>query len=466
MKNKKKRKQEKKMFDIFNKNKNKNKGNTSKYKSTSKKSGIMNKTTSWRSPVAKTKPTIGKDPETLSIVLYRQSTLDEIAEICKPKAGESEFQVHYRGVQYIIQKPESNKRIVFTIPTVFFNMPQKVTTASVDFNLDEVAAISNEIIPISDAIAEEIGKHFPLAFFKQLGFEVSARELEMGSIHRHPGDFGFSSTDLDNQVEKPGVIFRNRGCDDKIQTDSVMYLKTEGVKIVVTETRTVTVKPLEDGGIEGHYLETPTISYVLQDKVYNEGFQEFFGGSEDSSTEFKYIVNQKWISKDYPQIKDIFDVFLESMDYKPKLLIDPEMIEQEYGSWYNRGRYNTYNRHNTSYHHNYNNDYDDDDDWYDIWDEDELDHNTGSGTTTSERKVLTRAPWRKTQTLGKLRVAKIDLSKYPAIDGSASEDDIIAIVTAMKEAGNPDDEIRQLLTDCDYPANAIATYYNHLADSM
>jgi hypothetical protein len=248
-----------------------------------------------------------------------------------------------------------------------------------------------------------------------------------------------------------------------------MFLKTEGVKIVVTETRAVTVKPLEDGGIEGQYLETPTISYVLQDKVYNTGFQEFFGGSEDSSTEFKYIVDQKWISKDYPQIKDIFDAFLESMDYEPKLLIDPEMIEQEYGSWYNRGRYNTYNRHNTSYHHSYNNDYDNDDDSYDDWDDAwdaGLDHNVGSGTTVNERKALTRAPWRKTQTLAKLRIAKIDLSKYPAIDGSASNDDIIAIVTAMKEVGHTDTEIRQLLTDCDYPSDAVATYYNHLADTM
>jgi hypothetical protein len=470
----KKKKKENKVFDIFNKNKNK--GNTSKYKSTSKKSGIVNKTTSWRSPVAKTKPIVGSDPETLSIVLYIQSTLDEIADICKPKAGGSEFQVHYRGVQYVIEKPESNKRIVFTIPTVFFNMPQKVSTASVDFNLDEVAAISKEIIPISDAIASEIGKYFPLEFFKQLGFKVSARELEMGSIHRHPGDFGFSATDLDNQVEKPGVIFRNRGCNDKIQTDSVMYLKTEGVKIVVTETRGVTVAPSEDEGIEGHYLETPTISYVLQDKVYNEGFQEFFGGEEDSSQDFKYIVDQKWITKEYPEIKEIFNAFLEEFDYEPKLLIDPELITQSYGGW--SGRSYNYNRKNSYGNHGYYGDYWDD---YDVLDDDDDDDNdlTGlydksggmssdvkSGTTAKERKTLTRAPWRKTQTLGKLRVAKIELGQFPDIDGSTSDKDIIAIVTAMKAAQYTDAEIRQLLADCDYPSTAMATYYNHLADAL
>jgi hypothetical protein len=456
----KKKKKEKKMFGLFEKN-----TKETPVKSKSKKPGmvVQSKKTFGFGAAKKTKPVVGEDKETLSVVLYKQSTLDEIARICKPKAGGSEFQVHFRGAQYIVQKKDSNKRIVFTLPTVFFNMPQKVSHASVDFNLDEVAAISQEVQPISFEMAKQLSKAFPIEFFKSLGYDVSIRELEMGSIHRHPGDFGFSGTDLDNQVEKPGVIFRNLKCEDKIQVDSVMYIPLEKVKIVVTETREVTVEPLEDGGIKGQYLESPTVSYILQDKVYNEGFGEFFGGEDDSSEEFKYIVNQKWIDKEYPQIKDIFDAFLSEIDYDPTLIIDPELIKQEFASWHKRSN-TTYNRTYGNHTNSYYDDYEDDD--YTSWAYNDETISTSNLPSSKEKEILTRPSWRKTQTLGKLRVAKIDLSKYPEIDGTAEDSDIIAIVDAMKDAGYDDKEIRQLFTDCAYPPNAMSIYYNSLADSI
>jgi len=415
------------------------------------------------SRVNKVKPTVGKDPETLSVVLYKQSTLEEIASLCKPKAGGSEFQVHFRGIQYVIQKPGSQKRLVFTIPTVFFNMPQKVTSGSVDFNLDEIATISDEIAPISLEFGKKIDKAFPSAFFKSLGFEVTGRELEMGSIHRHPGDFGFSATDLDNQVEKPGVIFRNRGCNDKIQIDSVLYLPVQQpVKIVVTETRAVTVSPLEDGGIEGQYLETPTISYIMQDKVFACGFDDFFGGNDDSSEEIKYKVDQKWIDKKYPQIKDIFDSFLEANDYEPMLLIDPELIKQEFTS-YNYGRYSRktgfHNRSSFYYDYDGYDDFTEEDFGLESW-ENESDVAVGAPGQKTNEAPLERPTWRKTQTLGKLKSKyKIELKKYPEIDGSASDEDIIAIATAMKKEGYTDPDIRSLFQNCDYPKLAMQTYY-------
>jgi len=103
-----------------------------------------------------TKPIVQEDPESLSIILYRQQDLDEIAARCKPKAGGSEFQVHFRGTQFIIEHPEHNRRLVFSIPTYYFNMPQTVSTAAVNFNLDEVAAISEKIAPISEIEIDNI----------------------------------------------------------------------------------------------------------------------------------------------------------------------------------------------------------------------------------------------------------------------------------------------------------------------
>jgi hypothetical protein len=335
-------------------------------------------------------------------------------------------------------------------------MPQKVSHSAVHFNLDEVATLSEEIKPISVEAAQNIKDAFPIDFFKQNGFEVSIRELEMGSIHRHPGNFGFSSTDLDNEVENPGVIFRNLGCTDKIQVDSVMYIPGETVTIVTTETRIVTVEKADDDGIKGEYLETPTINYIVQDGEQPEDFSEFFGAEKTDEDSFKYIQNQTWLDKKYPEIKDIFDVFLtEAEEYNPIVIVDPSFIEQETWTY---GRYQKTTSKSYNYYDNYGLD---DDGLGNSWDDET--YLPASSTSPKKKESLLRPGWRKNQTLSKLRVLKIDLTKHLNIDGSAEDEDIIAIVKAMKEAKFDDTEIRRLFTDCAYPPNAMSIYYTSLA---
>ena len=415
-----------------------------------------------------TKPTEGKDPNTLSIILYKQSVLDEIAAMCKPKAGRAEFQVHHRGAQFIIEKPGEDKRIVFTIPTYFFNMPQKVTSGSVDFNLDEVKEISDQIADLSVDMVNKLAGAFPIAFFEGLGYTVKIRELEMGSLHRHPGNFGFSTIDMDNQVEKPGVIFRNLGCDDKIQVDSVMYIPGDTNQIVVTETRVVDVHAVEDG-IEGTYKETPTICCILKDVAKTTGFGEFFGReSSDDQTEYKFKVQKDGVTEEYPEIEDVLSVFLESSDYEPGLIIDPELIvQQTYTYSYNRsgttyGKGKTYNRSKGSYW----------DDYYSDWEDDGLDVEVPAGSLTNdekptkeEKKELERPTWRKRQVMASLRVKGVD-TVGTKIDGSGSKADAIDIASALKEQQYTDQEIRTLFETWGYSPESLNWYYEDLANSI
>ena len=212
-------------------------------------------------------PEDGKDENTLNLVLFSQKFLNNIAAQCVPVAGGSEFQTHYRSLQVIVSKTgEEPGRIVFTIPTVFFNFPQKVSTGSVDYDLREVDKISSELKPKSDALAAQIAQVFPVAFFQEMGFEVKMREGEVGSIHRHPGDFSFSSIDLDKDPEKPGVIYRQGHATDLIQTDSVLYIQAQNhVKLVTTQTRVVDVRLVEGGGIDGEYKRAKTIAMIHKD---------------------------------------------------------------------------------------------------------------------------------------------------------------------------------------------------------
>ena len=423
-----------------------------------------------------TLPIENKDPETMSTVLFSQKTLNEIAQMCLPKAGGSEFQVHYRGAQFIVQKPDSNMRFVWTIPTYFFNMPQKVSTASVDFNLDEVSAISEQLAPMSFEMTKKIAEAFPNAFFESLGFEVKVRELEMGSIHRHPGAFGFSSTDMDNKAEKPGVIFRNLKCDDKIQVDSVMYIPGQECKIEVTETRVVTVEPSDDNGIKGQYSEAATISCILQDSEKIFGFDGFFGGDESSKIKHNFKTAKKWTTADLPQVEEIFSSFLDNMDYEPQIIVDPNLIEQEFAyarSTYQAGTYNRAHGNHASLY-----DYDDDEyAWNDSWyggtkkKVEKVGFKTGEKTpgspgvgTTEGARVLARPTWRKTQALGLLRTKGIDVNNNMKITGTASDADILAICKALKMKSISDEDIREFFVSCAYPPNSLDKYYEDLAE--
>jgi len=439
-----------------NKKKNKNKG---------KEMGWWKKTEKAISTFTRastlTKPDEYSDSSNLNIVLFKQSTLDKIAEICLPKAGGSEFQVHYRGIQIVIEHTDGKRRMIFTIPTVFFNMPQKVSSGSVDFNLDEVAELSNQVQPISAKMAEEMINHFPIAFFQQRGFNISVRELEMGSMHRHPGNFGFSQIDLDNQVEKPGVIFRNKNtmntsAGEKIQVDSVMYIPNKSVKLVTTETRIVKVKPAEDGGIEGAYYDTPTISYIIKDVRDYSDFEDFFNPEAESETKtvIDFEVAKKWTDKVYSQAKDIFQVFLENYSYEPQIIIDPDMIEQAYRSYYSGG--GTYYGKNK--YGNYGNTY-----------TPPVKHSTRTipvkdGNAARTLHKPKRETWRKNQTMSLLRSRQIDLKDFPEVDGSGSKEDMIGIVRALKKANYDDNGIRTFLKLTGYnDVEVMDLYYDWLA---
>jgi len=293
------------------------------------------------------RPTKIDDNQTLNVVFFKQSILNTIMRKCLPKAGGSEFQFHYRALQVVIKNNEGN-RIVFTIPTIFFNFDQEVSGATVDFDLRKVTEISNQIKPISQQLAKaHIQKLKPVInSFKEKGFEVKYIEEEIGSIHRHPGRFGFSATDLDDNPKSPGVIYRNKKAVDLIQTDSVLYCGVDA-ELYTTETRVFNIQPVdendEDKGVEGTVATAKTLCYILQDEI-NEGediFASFFDEPvQENST--KWLVHSYKEAKEYKEIKKLFEDFMKN--YNPADAVNPDLIKQkvyayqQYG--FNYGNYN------------------------------------------------------------------------------------------------------------------------------
>jgi len=415
---------------------------------------------------AGTLPTLGNLDTTLSIALFSQETLDKISEICLPKAGAAEFQVHYRGLQLLVNHPENGTRLVFTIPTVFFNMPQTVTSGSVSFNLDEVTENSEMVKPISEGMSSAILKSFPLAYFKDQGFEVTARELEMGSIHRHPGDFGFSIIDMDNSVETPGIIFRRNEATDLVQVDSVIYIPNKKAKLVVTESRVINVKPVEDGR-EGTYLDSPTISVMLNNSK-SFSFNNFFGRGDSVNNLTIEGTSDNDLKLD---IEKVFNDFLKNLpDYQPQIIVNPEFIQQQVYTTRHYGGYNV--GHNgkkkgkTKTYETYGFDDYYSDDGYDDYDIYHMNQQQKQVTfkTEEEKRMEARQTWRKSHTTRMLsHTHGIDLNTYPDIDGSASNNDIISIVESLYTIGKTHKDITKILISLGYPATAsFALYENYI----
>jgi hypothetical protein len=384
---------------------------------------------------------LGTKKDNLNIVLFKQSTLNKIGDLCTPVADRSEFQVHYRSMQFIFTEEQTNKRVIFTIPTVFFNMTQKVTSISVKFTFDEVAEMSQKVSEISQTMAQSFIKAFPVEFFKAQGFTVEAREAEIGSIHRHPSRSGFSSTDLTNATKNPGIIFRTVEAEDRIQVDSVIYVNNN-VELVVTETRLINVKDDGNEGIEGTYERIPTLTYMLKDETRVEDFGHFFGQGE--TKDFEYKVDKNLITKTYENIEGFLNNFLKNIDYDPILIIDPNLISQEYSPTANRYSRN-YGYHQPSRYTTVGNSR-----WGDDWEDDGLgyDYETSSDgytyiphsvATNDQQEVSTGSPskpfrptWRKVQALGELTKFGIDVNNS-SIDGTASVKDVKSIMAAFDQ---------------------------------
>ena len=291
-----------------------------------------------------------KDFETeskLNIVLFDHSTIQLLVEECKPFARESEFQIHYHSLQTHITKNEFE--VVVTVPLAFYNFDQEVTSGSVSMEMKDVNEISTDAQKLVEKQTKELFTSLPiLKQLSALGFDINFTTSDNGSIHRHPGDFSFSSVDYDKDPNEPGVIYRQAKAKDLYQTDSVIYLPFTGTpKLVCTETRIVNVKPVEDdGGIEGRYTECPTYSFITKPEKPENLLFDILGSEEpvksDSIFEnFKTTSSMKFKLHEYPLLVEILKAF-KSCDYLPDISnVVGKRISQEitrtttYGGYYN-----------------------------------------------------------------------------------------------------------------------------------
>jgi len=256
------------------------------------------------------------DMNQMSIVLFNLQTIRNIFNICLPNAGENEFQVHYRSMLFECRLKGNDAVLHVNVPTAFYNMDQLVSIGSIDFETDDIYESGEMVKPISMTYAKLLApvKNRLLETFDT----VEMLEIADNSIHRHPMDGGFSSTDLDTDLDEPGVIFRKGACTDLIQTDSVIYLGKEA-KIVTSESRIATV--WEDEKVNAQYVEVPTITYVKD--VKDSGLRRMF---DIEPTETTHSIKSDLTRETYGQLDVLAQDLLDLIPEPNLSCIIPERI--------------------------------------------------------------------------------------------------------------------------------------------
>jgi len=280
----------------------------------------------------------------LNIALFDMKTIQSMVDECKPHAGASEFQIHYHSIQAHMRN--GNNEVIITIPLAFYNFDQEVSSGSVSMEMKDVNKESEKCIELLQPQIGELFEKMPvLKHLSALGYEVDFTTSDNGSIHRHPGDFSFSSIDYDKDPDEPGVIYRQSKAKDLYQTDSVIYLGGLEPKFVCTETRIVNVEPVEDnGGIKGRYTEIPTFSFILKDDTNINTLLEMLGDThedEDILDSYKQTSSMNFLIKEYPLLIEILKAFKESGYLPDTRNVIGKRIEQE-PSRYSYKQYGAY----------------------------------------------------------------------------------------------------------------------------
>ena len=79
----------------------------------------------------------------LTIVLYNHNDLEKFKEACSPIGDSNEYQCHYFALVRV--EKNNNATLNLVVPLIYYNYKQKVSGATVDFNMNDVTEVAKQI---------------------------------------------------------------------------------------------------------------------------------------------------------------------------------------------------------------------------------------------------------------------------------------------------------------------------------
>lgn len=150
------------------------------------------------------------DQRNYGIIAIPQRCLQNIFKQSGPLATTAEFQVDYWNLVFRHTFAD-NSILDIAVPLVFFNYPQEVSGAHIDFEMKDVSAISDKLLPVANAQAAAVlSTSFPSTLSTLFNLDFEPHLVPLNTIHRHPGGSAhqaFSSTDLSKNINDHGVVY-------------------------------------------------------------------------------------------------------------------------------------------------------------------------------------------------------------------------------------------------------------------
>ena len=178
------------------------------------------------------------------IVGFPAVSLQDIYTKSGPLANSSEFQVDYWALVFRSRFPDSSL-LDIAVPLCFFNYPQEVNAARIDFEMKDVSELSSKLQPVALVQAEKIlATSFKADLEAYFRCEFTPLLVPLNTIHKHPGGSAsqsFSATDLDKNSKEHGVVFpwSKPETPDMPNFASIMALDSSICNLAHTEYRIV-----------------------------------------------------------------------------------------------------------------------------------------------------------------------------------------------------------------------------------
>lgn len=211
------------------------------------------------------------------ILLLDSETLQDIYIKSGPLANKSEFQVHFWAL--IARYTFSDSILDIAIPTCFYNYKQEVSGAAIDFEMDDVSAMSKKTEPIHNMkVNELLNSKYKVALDNLIPEHIPTYiATELNSIHRHPGGATyqkFSATDLKTNPDDLGVVFPYDETNNNYPTFACIMAIDQGInKLARCEYRTVNGKLRENIVYTRHraaaVVSLPIVKLSIVEQLFN-----------------------------------------------------------------------------------------------------------------------------------------------------------------------------------------------------
>lgn len=238
----------------------------------------------------------------IGVLYWQQSTLEQIAELSGPLAVANEFQIHYWAL-VVRMKFVDNSVVDIALPTTIFNYAQEVNPSHIDFELKDVSAVSDALLPIHNMITNQLLPKLQETFVDSEHYTIEYLSVPLNTMHRHPnGVASFSGTDLRKDHEKDtGIVFPLKTGKDTPSFSSIIY--NNPVKLIHTEYRTANGNVDDEKGIQ--YTKGRCATFIKSSISIPSKAEQFFGHKPTNNS---YLVDKTGIADIHPLLEILNEI--------------------------------------------------------------------------------------------------------------------------------------------------------------